>query len=108
MNRLTIRATSKVVKKSYVPFKEICMSGKYRNYKTVARRLKHLRQTHDMTQRELSEKINLSRSSIGLYEREQSSPSIEIIVAYSDFFGVSCDWILKGVEYNDSERNEEL
>lgn len=60
-----------------------------------------------MNQDELSEAINLSRSTIGLYERETTSPSIEVIVTYSDFFNVSCDWILKGVEYNDTKQEEE-
>ena len=41
-------------------------------------RLKSLREEHNLTLRQLSEKLNISYSSLGKYERAEQQPSFPI------------------------------
>lgn len=69
-------------------------------------RLKLLRLSRNLTQRELGEKIGVVSSSVGKYEQiPKSFPSIEVLIKISDFFGVSLDYLLKGVDSAPSVEN---
>lgn len=61
-------------------------------------RLRKLRKDANLNQEELGEKIGLSGRTISALERGESKPSPEDIIALSDFFKVSTDYLLKGVE----------
>ena len=50
------------------------------------------------TQEELADKIGVSRQAVSKWESEQSSPDIDKIILLSEFFDVSTDYILKGIE----------
>ena len=56
--------------------------------------LKNLRQDNNLTQEELAEKINTSRSNIANYENEKNKPSIEVLEKLSTLFDVSIDYLL--------------
>ena len=56
--------------------------------------LKRLRQANNLTQEELAQKINNSRSNIANYENEKNMPSIEILEKLSEVFNVSTDYLL--------------
>jgi len=64
----------------------------------IADRIQHLRKTRGISQEELADKIGVSRQSVSKWESEQSSPDIDKIIILSDFFEVTTDYILKGIE----------
>ena len=61
-------------------------------------RLKELRDTRNMTQQELGNALNISPSTIGMYEQGRRYPSIDILRRMADFFHVSTDYILGRTE----------
>lgn len=65
---------------------------------TIADRIQFLRKTAGISQEELAEKIGVSRQAISKWESAQSLPDIEKIVLLSEFFHVSTDYLLKGME----------
>lgn len=61
-------------------------------------RLKRLRKGKDITQGQLAEVIGVVPSAIGKYERlETSYPSIDALIKLADYFNVSIDYLLRGV-----------
>jgi transcriptional regulator with XRE-family HTH domain len=56
--------------------------------------LRNERKTKKITLRELSEKIGISYSSLGKYERGEYEPDIKTIIKLSSFFDVSVDYLL--------------
>lgn len=57
-------------------------------------RIKTLREDFGYTQQDLANKLNSSKSVIGLYESETRKPSLEILVKLSEIFNCSIDYIL--------------
>ena len=57
-------------------------------------RLKELRGEKGLTQRELADLINLSSSTIAMYETGQRMPDPEILQKLADVFGVTTDYLL--------------
>lgn len=69
-------------------------------------RLRKLRVAQDLTQQQLGEKLGVVPSTIGKYEKVKDSyPSIEVLIKLSDFFSVSTDYLLKGVELTGNVEN---
>lgn len=66
----------------------------------LARRITQLRQQGGLTQAQLSKKLNISASAIGMYEQGRRVPGLEILVALSGIFGVSLDYLITGQEYS--------
>ena len=64
----------------------------------MADRIQYLRKTKGISQEELAGKIGVSRQSVSKWESEQSLPDLEKIITMSDYFGVTTDYILKGIE----------
>lgn len=61
-------------------------------------RLRRLRKNKDITQGQLAEVIGVVPSAIGKYERlEQSYPSVDALIKIADYFSVSIDYLLRGV-----------
>lgn len=61
---------------------------------TFGDRLRELRKERGMQQRELGEMYELSSSAIGSYERNLREPTLELLLALSEYFGVSVDYLL--------------
>jgi len=57
-------------------------------------RLKELRKTNCLTQRELGEIIGLSETGLQSYELEYSTPNIDKLEQLADYFKVSIDYLL--------------
>lgn len=55
--------------------------------------LKSLRIKEGLTQEELADNLNVSRSSIGMYENGERVPSVEILEMFADFFNVDMNYI---------------
>lgn len=64
----------------------------------IADRIQHLRKSKGISQEELADKIGVSRQSVSKWESEQTSPDIEKIILLSDYFDVTTDYLLKGIE----------
>lgn len=69
-------------------------------------RLRRLRKEHDITQGQLAEDIGVVPSAVGKYERiPQSYPSVEALIKIADYFNVSTDYLLRGVQIAPSVEN---
>lgn len=64
----------------------------------VANRIQQLRKSKGISQEELAEKVGVSRQAVSKWESEQSLPDIEKIILLSDYFEVTTDYILKGID----------
>ncbi|MBB6272985.1 transcriptional regulator with XRE-family HTH domain [Pedobacter cryoconitis] len=60
----------------------------------IGERITQLRKAKNWSQDELAKGIDSSRVMIGKYEREDNSPSIEVIVKLAKAFQVSVDYLL--------------
>lgn len=65
---------------------------------TLADRIQSLRKAKGISQEELAEKIGVSRQAISKWESEQSNPDLSKIIVLSDYFEVTTDYLLKGIE----------
>ena len=61
--------------------------------KEVGKRLKALRESIGISQVKMAEAIGSTQSSVNRYENGQSSPSVELLRRYADYFDVSLDYI---------------
>ena len=64
----------------------------------TADRIQNLRKAKGISQEELADKVGVSRQAVSKWESEQSLPDIDKIIIMSDFFEVTTDYILKGIE----------
>ncbi|WP_069876287.1 helix-turn-helix domain-containing protein [Fusibacter sp. 3D3] len=60
----------------------------------IENRLKQLRKENSLTQKELADKLNISKGSIAMYETGKRSPDNDILSSIADFFDVSTDYLL--------------
>ncbi|MDY3901958.1 helix-turn-helix transcriptional regulator [Peptoniphilus sp.] len=60
---------------------------------TFGENIKNLRIKNNLTQKELAEKLNLSRPTIGRYESDERFPDKETIIDLAELFDVSIDEI---------------
>ena len=56
--------------------------------------LKGLRIKSGLTQQEMADKLNISRSSIGMYENGEREPSFELLEIIADYFNVDMNYLL--------------
>lgn len=57
-------------------------------------RIKKFREELNLTQQDLANKLNCSKSVIGLYESETRKPSLEVLIKLSNIFNCSIDYLL--------------
>ena len=72
---------------------------------SIADRIQNLRKVKGISQEELANRVGVSRQAVSKWESEQSVPEIDKIIIMSDYFEVTTDYILKGIE-NDNLKNE--
>lgn len=60
----------------------------------IGERLKDVRKDHGDTQTDLAKKLNVSLSTVKSWERENSAPSHELLVAICKLYQVSSDFLL--------------
>ena len=65
---------------------------------SIADRILMLRKSKGMSQEQLAEAVGVSRQAVSKWESEQASPDPEKIITLSEIFGVTTDYLLKGVE----------
>lgn len=61
---------------------------------TIARNIAFLRRTEGMTQLQLAEKLNYSDKAVSKWESGGSVPDVSVLLAISELFGVSVDYLL--------------
>ena len=81
-------------------------------------RLRDLREDHDLTQKQLSEYLNVSQVAYSYYELNRRSIPIEILDKLADFYHTSIDYLLyktniatpypKKIKVKSVETNNEL
>ena len=65
---------------------------------TLGEKIYKLRVERGLSQESLGEMLNVSRQSVSKWETDQSVPELDKIVAVSEMFGVSTDYLLKESE----------
>lgn len=60
----------------------------------LGERLRRLRESVKLSQVKMAELLGVKQSSINRYEQGQSTPSLETLVRYADYFDVSLDYLL--------------
>ncbi len=70
----------------------------------IADRIQNLRKTKGLSQEQLADAVGVSRQAISKWESEQNVPDIDKIIALSDYFNVTTDYILNGIERPDEEK----
>ncbi|MBR3033576.1 MAG: helix-turn-helix transcriptional regulator [Clostridiales bacterium] len=74
---------------------------------SIAERILTLRKSKGMSQEQLAEAVGVSRQAVSKWESEQASPDPEKIITLSEVFGVTTDYLLKGVEPEKEEAKTE-
>lgn len=64
----------------------------------MADRIQYLRKTKGISQEELADKVGVSRQAVSKWESEQSMPDLDKVITMSEYFDVTTDYILRGIE----------
>ena len=65
---------------------------------TFGQKLLILRKNKKLSQKQLSDALNIAFASLARYENDQRLPSAEILIKLSGFFGVSVDYLIKNMD----------
>lgn len=57
-------------------------------------RLKELRTRSNLTQQQVADKLNITRTAIGKYETESAYPDVEKLIALANIYNCSVDYLL--------------
>jgi transcriptional regulator with XRE-family HTH domain len=60
----------------------------------ISKNLKFLRTKHDLTQKQLAEKLGLKQAAIGAYEEERSTPPLSCLIDLTKIFKVNLDLLV--------------
>lgn len=71
----------------------------------IADRIQSLRKQKGMSQIELADAIGVSRQAVSKWESEQAIPDLDKIIAMSEIFGTTTDYLLKGIEPIEGDPN---
>lgn len=69
-----------------------------------SKRLVELRQSRNLTQKQLARELNLSEVGIQNYEGERRKPAFDILIALADYFDVSLDYLVGRTDNPDSHK----
>ena len=61
---------------------------------TISERLKELRQSLNLTQREMAKDLNITAAALSKYESQIANPSINVLISIAKKYNVSVDWLL--------------
>lgn len=57
-------------------------------------KLRALRQEKELTQKQLADRLGITKATISAYETNAKYPSVEVLIALATFFDVSADYLL--------------
>lgn len=61
--------------------------------KKIGQKIKELRTSHKISQKELIKILNISHASLSAYENGNKLPSLEVLINITEYFNVSLDWL---------------
>lgn len=70
---------------------------------TFGERLYELRNKKNLSQEELAEVLDVSRQSISKWENDKAYPEMTRLLFMSDYFDVSLDYLMRGIEKEDDD-----
>lgn len=70
-------------------------------------RLRKLREEMGLYQKDLADKLHITRATIASYETGKSSPSLDVVIKYADFFNCTTDYILCRTDERDLKITED-
>lgn len=73
---------------------------------SFANQLKLLREANQVTQQELADYLNVSRTTIGGYETKSKEPNYDILEKIAGYFHVSIDYLISGHEFSEHASDE--
>lgn len=73
---------------------------------TLANRLKHLRKSSNLTQTDLGKILGVGKTTVSMYETNNSTPSDEIKLKIAEYFNVSLDYLLGKTDIKNSSDTE--
>lgn len=73
---------------------------------TIGLRIKRMRKFHDMSRRELSEKIGISPEALRYCEIGATQPKTDTIIKIADFFDVTTDFLIFGKDKVPNSNNK--
>lgn len=73
---------------------------------SVGERLKELRDSKNMSLRELANVLEISNSVISAYETGKSSPTVNVIAKYIEHFGIDANWLVIGTKKTGDDLTE--
>lgn len=56
--------------------------------------LQDLREDRDISRKEMASYLNISLSTLGMYEQGRREPNIEMLIRIADYFNVSLDFLV--------------
>lgn len=62
--------------------------------------LKNIRKKKGYSQLKVAMDLSISREALSYYENGKRSPDIQMLIRFSDYFGVSIDYLIRGKEYD--------
>lgn len=62
----------------------------------ISQNIKYLRQLKGLSQEQLAEELQVTRSRIGGYEEARNEPPIDLLIRLSEFFHIAIDALIKG------------
>ena len=77
------------------------------DYEQFAKRLRELRDSRGIADTEIAEKLRVSAQAVGKWMNGRTLPDTQHICDLSDLFGVTTDYILKGVPGGDKGNGKE-
>lgn len=76
---------------------------------TFGKRLKALRKDKKLTQKELSKKLKISESAVGMYERDEREPSFDLVNEIVDELDTTNGYLMRGRnDYKFSKKEQSL
>lgn len=64
--------------------------------------LREIRKKRGLSQQKVAMDMNISREALSYYENGKRSPDISMLIALSDYFNVSIDYLIRGCEFDDT------
>ncbi|EHI99602.1 helix-turn-helix domain protein [Clostridium sp. DL-VIII] len=74
----------------------------------LSEKILKLRKANNLSQEQLAEKLDVSRQSISKWESGQSIPDVEKLIALSNIFNVTIDYLLKPSEIDELSIKTEI
>ena len=70
--------------------------------------LREIRKKRGLSQQKVAMDMNISREALSYYENGKRSPDISMLIALSDYFNVSIDYLIRGCKFDDTSNTNNI